>query len=79
MSGYLDRMKANKRQWKRLWFVIKDKVLYTYAASEVGEKHPRGFQMCVCDCQEYNFVGFQCFYSADFQRSNVQTAMVERI
>lgn len=34
MSGYLDRMKANKRQWKRLWFVIKDKVLYTYAASE---------------------------------------------
>ncbi|XP_053361993.1 FYVE, RhoGEF and PH domain-containing protein 6-like isoform X2 [Clarias gariepinus] len=34
MSGYLDRMKAKKKQWKRLWFVIKDKVLYTYAASE---------------------------------------------
>ncbi|XP_033845454.1 FYVE, RhoGEF and PH domain-containing protein 6 [Periophthalmus magnuspinnatus] len=34
MSGYLNRSKGNKKQWKRLWFVIKDKVLYTYAASE---------------------------------------------
>ena len=35
MSGYLERSKGNKKQWKRFWFVIKDKVLYTYAASEV--------------------------------------------
>ena len=35
MSGYLQRTKSNKKQWKRLWFVIKNKVLYTYAASEV--------------------------------------------
>ncbi|XP_014329345.1 FYVE, RhoGEF and PH domain-containing protein 6-like [Xiphophorus maculatus] len=34
MSGYLQRTKHNKKQGKRLWFVIKDKVLYTYAASE---------------------------------------------
>ncbi|XP_041851890.1 FYVE, RhoGEF and PH domain-containing protein 6-like [Melanotaenia boesemani] len=34
MSGYLQRSKRNKKQGKRLWFVIKDKVLYTYAASE---------------------------------------------
>ncbi|XP_034390577.1 FYVE, RhoGEF and PH domain-containing protein 6-like isoform X2 [Cyclopterus lumpus] len=34
MSGYLQRSKSNKKQGKRLWFVIKDKVLYTYAASE---------------------------------------------
>uniref|UniRef100_A0A3B5MW70 FYVE, RhoGEF and PH domain containing 6 n=1 Tax=Xiphophorus couchianus TaxID=32473 RepID=A0A3B5MW70_9TELE len=34
MSGYLQRIKHNKKQGKRLWFVIKDKVLYTYAASE---------------------------------------------
>lgn len=34
MSGYLNRSKGNKKQWKRLWFVIKNKVLYTYAASE---------------------------------------------
>uniref|UniRef100_A0A7N6BKV1 FYVE, RhoGEF and PH domain containing 6 n=1 Tax=Anabas testudineus TaxID=64144 RepID=A0A7N6BKV1_ANATE len=34
MSGYLQRSKGNKKQGKRLWFVIKDKVLYTYAASE---------------------------------------------
>ncbi|XP_072520128.1 uncharacterized protein [Salminus brasiliensis] len=34
MSGYLERMKPNKKQWKKLWFVIKNKVLYTYAASE---------------------------------------------
>ncbi|XP_027009778.1 FYVE, RhoGEF and PH domain-containing protein 6 isoform X1 [Tachysurus fulvidraco] len=34
MSGYLQRSKAYKKPWKRLWFVIKNKVLYTYAASE---------------------------------------------
>lgn len=34
ISGYLNRSKGYKKQWKRLWFVIKDKVLYTYAASE---------------------------------------------
>ncbi|KAM8860462.1 FYVE, RhoGEF and PH domain-containing protein 6-like [Synchiropus picturatus] len=34
ISGHLLRSKGNKKQWKRLWFVIKDKVLYTYAASE---------------------------------------------
>ncbi|KAG7281048.1 hypothetical protein CRUP_016680 [Coryphaenoides rupestris] len=34
MSGYLQRSKVNKKQGRRLWFVIKDKVLYTYAASE---------------------------------------------
>ncbi|XP_054475735.1 FYVE, RhoGEF and PH domain-containing protein 6-like isoform X2 [Anoplopoma fimbria] len=34
MSGYLQRSKSSKKQGKRLWFVIKDKVLYTYAASE---------------------------------------------
>lgn len=31
----MQRSKVNKKQGKRLWFVIKDKVLYTYAASEV--------------------------------------------
>lgn len=36
MSGYLQRSKGNKKQGKRLWFVVKNKVLYTYAASEVG-------------------------------------------
>ncbi|KAK2504655.1 hypothetical protein MC885_014938, partial [Smutsia gigantea] len=35
MSGYLYRSKGNKKPWKHLWFVIKNKVLYTYAASEV--------------------------------------------
>ncbi|XP_061085140.1 FYVE, RhoGEF and PH domain-containing protein 6-like [Conger conger] len=34
MSGYLLRSKGTKKQWKKLWFVIKNKVLYTYAASE---------------------------------------------
>ncbi|XP_062863074.1 FYVE, RhoGEF and PH domain-containing protein 6 [Trichomycterus rosablanca] len=34
MSGYLHRSKGYKKPWKRLWFVIKNKVLYTYAASE---------------------------------------------
>lgn len=34
MSGYLYRSKGLKKPWKHLWFVIKNKVLYTYAASE---------------------------------------------
>nr|XP_020031184.1 FYVE, RhoGEF and PH domain-containing protein 5 isoform X3 [Castor canadensis] len=34
ISGYLSRCKKGKRPWKKLWFVIKGKVLYTYSASE---------------------------------------------
>uniref|UniRef100_A0A8C4TCM1 FYVE, RhoGEF and PH domain containing 5 n=1 Tax=Erpetoichthys calabaricus TaxID=27687 RepID=A0A8C4TCM1_ERPCA len=34
MSGPLNRCKKSKRHWKKLWFVLKDKVLYTYMASE---------------------------------------------
>ncbi|XP_034259108.1 LOW QUALITY PROTEIN: FYVE, RhoGEF and PH domain-containing protein 6 [Pantherophis guttatus] len=34
ISGYLYRSKGAKKPWKHLWFVIKNKVLYTYAASE---------------------------------------------
>ncbi|XP_031611605.2 FYVE, RhoGEF and PH domain-containing protein 6-like [Oreochromis aureus] len=34
MSGYLQASKVAKKHGKRLWFVIKDKVLYKYAASE---------------------------------------------
>ncbi|XP_068132896.1 FYVE, RhoGEF and PH domain-containing protein 6 [Hyperolius riggenbachi] len=34
MSGYLQRSKGCKKPWKQMWFVIKNKVLYTYAASE---------------------------------------------
>nr|XP_051708512.1 FYVE, RhoGEF and PH domain-containing protein 5 isoform X3 [Oryctolagus cuniculus]XP_051708513.1 FYVE, RhoGEF and PH domain-containing protein 5 isoform X3 [Oryctolagus cuniculus]XP_051708514.1 FYVE, RhoGEF and PH domain-containing protein 5 isoform X3 [Oryctolagus cuniculus]XP_051708516.1 FYVE, RhoGEF and PH domain-containing protein 5 isoform X3 [Oryctolagus cuniculus]XP_051708517.1 FYVE, RhoGEF and PH domain-containing protein 5 isoform X3 [Oryctolagus cuniculus] len=34
ISGYLSRSKKGKRHWKKLWFVIKGKVLYTYMASE---------------------------------------------
>ncbi|XP_048346881.1 FYVE, RhoGEF and PH domain-containing protein 5 isoform X2 [Sphaerodactylus townsendi] len=34
ISGYLSRCKRGKRHWKKLWFVIKGKVLYTYTANE---------------------------------------------
>ncbi|KAM5170265.1 FYVE, RhoGEF and PH domain-containing protein 6 [Mantella aurantiaca] len=34
MSGYLQRSKGSKKPWKQMWFVINNKVLYTYAASE---------------------------------------------
>ena len=33
MSGYLRRRRRGQR-WKRAWFVLKDRVLYTYKASE---------------------------------------------
>ncbi|XP_047439075.1 FYVE, RhoGEF and PH domain-containing protein 5 isoform X2 [Mugil cephalus] len=34
MSGSLHRRKKSKRKWKRLWFLLKDKVLYTFTARE---------------------------------------------
>ncbi|XP_071349886.1 FYVE, RhoGEF and PH domain-containing protein 5b [Trachinotus anak] len=34
ISGSLQRTKKSKRSWKRLWFLLKDKVLYTYRAQE---------------------------------------------
>lgn len=34
ISGSLQRSKRSKRNWKRLWFHLKDKVLYTYQACE---------------------------------------------
>ncbi|XP_032369560.1 FYVE, RhoGEF and PH domain-containing protein 5 isoform X1 [Etheostoma spectabile] len=34
MSGSLQRRKKSKRKWKRLWFLLKDKVLYTFTACE---------------------------------------------
>ncbi|NXX38654.1 FGD5 protein, partial [Tricholaema leucomelas] len=34
ISGYLGRCKRGKRHWKKRWFVIKGKVLYTYMANE---------------------------------------------
>ncbi|NWY03680.1 FGD5 protein, partial [Nothoprocta ornata] len=34
ISGYLSRCKRGKRHWKKRWFVIKGKVLYTYSANE---------------------------------------------
>ncbi|KAM9753859.1 FYVE, RhoGEF and PH domain-containing protein 6-like [Menidia menidia] len=59
MSGYLQRSKQNKKQGKRLWFVIKDKVLYTYAASEdvaALESQPLlGFVLKVDSSQKLRF------------------------
>lgn len=34
MSGYLHLWKD--RKWKKMWFVLKQKVLYTFKASEVS-------------------------------------------
>ncbi|RVE73236.1 hypothetical protein OJAV_G00048750 [Oryzias javanicus] len=34
ISGTLQRSKKSRRNWKRLWFLLKDKVLYTYRAQE---------------------------------------------
>ncbi|XP_038552160.1 FYVE, RhoGEF and PH domain-containing protein 5 isoform X1 [Micropterus salmoides] len=34
MSGSLQRRKKSKRKWKRLWFLLKDKVLYTFTTCE---------------------------------------------
>ena len=34
MSGYLHKRARTIPKWKKLWFVVKDRVLYIYKASE---------------------------------------------
>ncbi|KAI3370141.1 hypothetical protein L3Q82_024930 [Scortum barcoo] len=56
ISGSLHRSKKSKRSWKRLWFLLKDKVLYTYRAQEekvASESLPLlGFTVKLPDKQE---------------------------
>ncbi|XP_078139576.1 FYVE, RhoGEF and PH domain-containing protein 5b [Centroberyx gerrardi] len=56
ISGSLQRSKRSKRNWKRLWFLLKDKVLYTYRAQEekvASETLPLlGFTVKLPDRQE---------------------------
>ncbi|MEQ2276277.1 hypothetical protein XENORESO_016935, partial [Xenotaenia resolanae] len=79
MSGYLQRSTRNKKQGKRLWFVIKDKVLYTYAASEdvaALESQPLlGFVLKVDSSQKQQFKLYHkntLYYI--FRADDVQTA-----
>ncbi|XP_044049424.1 FYVE, RhoGEF and PH domain-containing protein 6-like [Siniperca chuatsi] len=79
MSGYLQRSKVNKKQGKRLWFVIKDKVLYTYAASEdvaALESQPLlGFMLKADSSQKLQFKLYHkntLYYI--FKADDVQTA-----
>ena len=46
MSGYL--WVAKNKKWKRLWFVVKGKVLYTYKASEVRLLNSLSGSLSVC-------------------------------
>ncbi|XP_041638988.1 FYVE, RhoGEF and PH domain-containing protein 5-like isoform X2 [Cheilinus undulatus] len=56
ISGSLQCSKKSKRSWKRLWFLLKDKVLYTYRAQEekvASETLPLlGFTVKLPDRQE---------------------------
>ncbi|KAK0148677.1 FYVE, RhoGEF and PH domain-containing protein 5 [Merluccius polli] len=56
ISGSLQRSKRSKHHWKRLWFLLKDKVLYTYRAQEekvASESLPLlGFTVKLPDRQE---------------------------
>uniref|UniRef100_UPI0037E993B4 FYVE, RhoGEF and PH domain-containing protein 5b n=1 Tax=Semicossyphus pulcher TaxID=241346 RepID=UPI0037E993B4 len=56
ISGSLQCSKKSKRSWKRLWFLLKDKVLYTYRAQEekvASESLPLlGFTVKLPDRQE---------------------------
>ena len=46
MSGYL--WVAKNKKWKRLWFVVKGKVLYTYKASEVRCLNSLSLSLSLC-------------------------------
>ncbi|XP_046731060.1 FYVE, RhoGEF and PH domain-containing protein 5 isoform X1 [Silurus meridionalis] len=68
MSGSLQRRKKSKRKWKRLWFLLKDKVLYTFTAREdkvASESLPlRGFTVKLSDHSEGEDAGgvFQLYH-----------------
>ncbi len=34
MCGYLKRKTKSNRNWKKMWYVLKDKVVYVYKAPE---------------------------------------------
>ncbi|KAG7522925.1 FYVE, and PH domain-containing 6-like [Solea senegalensis] len=81
ISGYLHllRSKGNKKQGKRLWFVIKNKVLYMYAASEdvaALESQPLlGFVLKEDSSQKLQFKLYHkntLYYS--FKADDIQTA-----
>nr|XP_057931901.1 FYVE, RhoGEF and PH domain-containing protein 6-like [Doryrhamphus excisus] len=79
MSGYLQRFKGKRKQGKRLWFVVKDKVLYTYAASEdvaALESQPLlGFVVKVDSSQQLQFKLYHkntLYYN--FKADDAQTA-----
>ena len=38
MSGYLHKLHKGKK-WRKLWFVLKDKVLYQFKATQVINNH----------------------------------------
>uniref|UniRef100_A0AAY4D1I5 FYVE, RhoGEF and PH domain containing 5a n=1 Tax=Denticeps clupeoides TaxID=299321 RepID=A0AAY4D1I5_9TELE len=56
LSGSLLRRKKSKKKWKRLWFLLKDKVLYTFKAREdkvASETLPlQGFTVKLSDTSE---------------------------
>ncbi|XP_060766661.1 FYVE, RhoGEF and PH domain-containing protein 5 isoform X2 [Neoarius graeffei] len=68
MSGSLQRRKKSKRKWKRLWFLLKDKVLYTFTAREdkvASETLPlQGFTVKLSDQSEGEDTGgiFQLYH-----------------
>ncbi|XP_058229354.1 FYVE, RhoGEF and PH domain-containing protein 5 isoform X1 [Hemibagrus wyckioides] len=68
ISGSLQRRKKSKRKWKRLWFLLKDKVLYTFTAREdkvASESLPlQGFTVKLSDQTEGEDTGgvFQLYH-----------------
>lgn len=55
MSGSLQRRKKSKRKWKRLWFLLKDKVLYTFTAREVrGHRVSHTSPKTLTHCQDHS-------------------------
>ncbi|XP_034441054.1 FYVE, RhoGEF and PH domain-containing protein 5-like isoform X3 [Hippoglossus hippoglossus] len=66
VSGTLQRSKKSKRNWKRLWFLLKDKVLYTYRAQEekvASESLPLlGFTVKLPDRHEEETNVFQLYH-----------------
>ena len=71
VSGYLRRKQKNSK-WKRCWFVLKDRVLYTYRASEdtvaIDTLPVLGWTVSILDQVEQKYFLRAFFYDKQFQK-----------
>lgn len=93
MSGWLYR-REKRKSWKRLWFVLKEQILYTYKASEdvvaLNTLPVLGYSVqsfpvvstflmfIVLYCLLYIFCFYNMFFERQMQYLNIPTGIITK-